>query len=94
MSGQTQKYTISSILLNLDVSKSNKKDGITLNKVSYIPIYTYTSPKFKNYKILNINKAISEYDAGNKYVSADAYNTMKQEIKRLSEMYTGIPYTE
>ncbi len=94
MSGQTQKYTTTSILLNLDVSKSNKKDSIILNKVSYIPIYTYTSPKFKNYKILNINKAISEYDAGNKYVSADAYNTMKQEIKRLSEMYPGIPYTE
>ena len=94
MSGQTQKYTNTSILLNLNISKSNKKENISIDKISYIPIYTYTNPKFKNYKIININKAISEYDAGTKNVTADTYNTIKQEQKRLSEMYADISYTE
>lgn len=86
MSGQTQKNTRTSILLNLEISKSNKNEFINIDNISYIPIYTHSN-NFKNYKILDINKAISEYQNGNKYISADTYNTLTSEIQRLNEMY-------
>lgn len=86
MSGQTQKNTRTSILLNLEISKSNKNEFINIDNISYIPIYTHSN-NFKNYKILDINKAISEYQNGNKYISADTYSTLTSEIQRLNEMY-------
>ena len=86
MSGQTQKNTRTSILLNLEISKSNKNEFINIDNISCIPIYTHSN-NFKNYKILDINKAISEYQNGNKYISADTYSTLTSEIQRLNEMY-------
>ena len=94
MSGQTQKNTQTSILLNLEISKSNKKEFIDIDNISYIPIFTYSNPKFKNYKLLDINKAIDAYKSGNKYVTADAYNTFNSEILRLNEMYKNMNLEE
>ena len=86
MSGQTQKNTKTSILLNLEISKSNKNEFINIDNISYTPIYT-SSNSFKNYKILDINKAINEYKNGNKYISTETYNILNSEIQRLNEMY-------
>ena len=89
MSGQTQKNTKTSVLLNLEISKSNKNEFINIENISYTPIYT-SSNSFKNYKILDINKAITEYKNGNKYISAETYNILNSEIQRLNEMYKNI----
>lgn len=94
MSGQTQTNTQTSALLNIEISKSNKNEYIDIKNVSYIPIFTYSNPKFKNYKILDINKTIAEYESGNKKVTPETYTLLKKEVTRLSTMYPPIHTSE
>ena len=58
MSGQTKENTRSSVILNIDITKSEETGKTKLNKVEYIPIYMYKSPtaRVHKYKILDIEK--------------------------------------
>ena len=89
MSGQTQKNTHTSIILNLDITKNGKNSEIFVDNVSYIPIYTYKGTGNKKYKVLNIEKAVEKYESGeDKSIGESNYNLFKEEINRINEMMT------
>lgn len=85
MSGQVKENTKNSIILDLNITK-HKEGNISIDKVDYTPIYCFSnSSKPKNYKILDIRKSISEYEAGNKNITNSTYNTLKTELTKIEK---------
>lgn len=88
MSGQVKENTKNSIILNLDITKNGETGKITIDKVNYIPIYMYKSATgtVRRYKILDIEKSISDYESGkNQSIGQSAYNTIKKELVKIKD---------
>lgn len=83
VSGQVKDKTKTSIILNLSIVK--KADGsILIDNINYIPIYCYTSGGAKNFKLINIQKELDNYNNGNsKYINSSTYNFFKNELERV-----------
>lgn len=85
MSGQTKANTRNSIILMLDIIKSGKTNRISFENVNYIPIYTYTYPNFKNYKVLDMRKAIQNYEEGtNSLITRSTYDLLNKELEHVN----------
>lgn len=85
MSGQDKKNTRNSIILNMDIIKESESGKLRFEKVNYIPIYTYTSPKYKNYKVLDLQKAISSYENGNPHnYTKTEYDLFRSELESVN----------
>lgn len=86
ISGQVKENTKNSIILDLSLTK-HTEGYISIDKVEYTPIYCFSnSSKPKNYKVLDIRKSISEYEAGNKNISNSTYNTLKKELIKIDNL--------
>ena len=86
MSGQTKENTRSSVILNIDITKSGETGKTKLNKVEYIPIYMYKSPtaRVHKYKILDIEKTLSNFESGiDKTIGQTTYTNLKNELNRI-----------
>ena len=89
MSGQTKQNTKTSIILNLEITKNGATNEITIDKVQYTPIYPYTKPEFKNYKILDIKQTILDYENNiDKTISDSTYLFLKSELQRVNSIYS------
>ena len=82
MSGQVKENTRTSIILNLKITKNGKTNDITIDDISYIPIYTYTYPNYQNYKILDIEKTLFNYNSGNTNISNTTYELLNNELEK------------
>ena len=78
---QNAENTRNSVILNLTITKHT--DGkITIDKADYVPIYMYknTSLKTKKMKLIDINKAITNYESGTDIsIGEKLYSTLKSE---------------
>lgn len=86
MSGQTKENTRSSVILNIDITKSGETGKTKLNKVEYIPIYMYKSPtaRVHKYKILDIEKTLSNFESGiDKTIGQTTYTNLKNELNKI-----------
>lgn len=85
MSGQTKANTKNSVILNIDITKNGETEKITLDKVEYVPIYMYKSSTgtTQRYKVIDIEKAISNYESGNAAIGQAIYNTLKKELVKI-----------
>lgn len=86
MSGQTKTNTRNSIILNIDITKSGETGRITIDTVEYIPIYMYraASGTARRYKVLDIEKSISNYESGtNKSIGQATYSNLKSELDNI-----------
>ena len=82
MSGQTKANTRNSIILTLDIIKDGTTGKLKFENINYIPIYTYTNPNFRNYKVLDIRKAIDNYENGEDgRVSKQYYDLLVKELE-------------
>lgn len=84
ISGQVKKNTKQSVILNLELTKhydGNKK--ISIDSVSYTPIYMYDKNGTPRYKLLDIEKEIQNYENGESELSASMYNTLKSELEHV-----------
>lgn len=85
MSGQVKDNTRSSIILSLEITKNGKNGNITIDNVNYIPIYMYRSSSGKKrYKILDINKVLSEYESGENVITQKQYEMLKAECNEIN----------
>ena len=85
MSGQTKANTRNSIILKLDIIKDGSTGNLRFENINYIPIYTYTYPNFKNYKVLDIRKAIQNYEDGtNSLISRNTYDLLNKELEHVN----------
>lgn len=82
MSGQDKTNTRNSIILNMNIVKEGNTGKLRFESVEYIPIYTYTSPKYRNYKVLDLQNAVLEYENGNpkNYIKVQ-YEFFKNELE-------------
>ena len=86
MSGQTIKNTRNSIILNMSFTKNAETNKITIDKVSYVPIYMYksTSGGVQRYRVLDIEKTIKNYESGiDTSIGASTYSTLKTELSKI-----------
>ena len=88
MSNQNKQYTQDSAIVNLTVTKHGNTNKISIDKATYTPIYMYkdSSKSKKKFKILDINKNIEAYEAGNKTITKTTYNALKTELKNIKKI--------
>ena len=87
MSGQVAENTMNTIILQLKVTK-HSDNKITIDSINYVPIYMCDkgSGQSDRYKILDINKAISAYESGDKSISEKLYNTLKAAKSKIDKI--------
>ena len=90
MSGQIYANTKSSVILDIQITKSDN-NKISIDSVNYTPIYLYDSGKNAKsrtrYTLMDINKSILEYENGdNINISKSLYNTLKDELKTITKV--------
>ena len=91
VSGQVKENTRDSIILNLKITKKGTGE-VSVDSAKYTPIYTYKSnSELKKYKILNIKKALDSFDLGNKYITENDYNVLKNEYNKIKSI-VGLEY--
>ena len=84
MSGQVKENTKNSIVLNLQITKNGETGKISIDSVNYTPIYMYRrAGGTQRYKILDLAKTISEYEAGQAIVTNSEYQTLVNEYNKI-----------
>jgi len=89
MSGQTKANTRNSIILNMNFTKNGETGKISIDKVSYVPIYMYraSSGNTQRYKVLDIEKTLSNYDNGtDTSIGKSVYSTLKSELTKIKNI--------
>lgn len=85
---QNAENTRNSIILNLKITKHT--DGkISIDKVNYIPIYMYknNSSKVRRMKLLDIEKTITDYEAGiDTSIGQSTYDNLKVQLERIKSI--------
>ena len=78
------------MLLNIIITKKGTGE-ITIENVKYTPIYTYQNinKEKQKYKILDIQKAIYNYENNNQYISANDYILLKNEYDKIISIVGG-----
>lgn len=86
MSGQTKANTRNSVILNMSFTKNGETEKTTINSVSYVPIYMYkrSSGGTQRYKVIDIEKAIQNYENGtDTSISKSVYSTLQTELNKI-----------
>ena len=88
VSNQTDINTQDTIILNLQITKSGETGKISIDDISYIPVYCYNkgSGTKDRYKLIDLKTTISQYENGNSSISASLYNTFKSALKRIDKI--------
>lgn len=85
---QKDEITRDSAILNLNITK-NVDGKISINKVDYVPIYMYknSNAKTHKFKILDIEKSIVKYEAGDtSSISPAVYNNLKTQLEKIKSI--------
>lgn len=85
---QRDEITRDSAILNLNITK-NVDGKISINKVDYVPIYMYknSNAKTHKFKILDIEKSIVKYEAGDtSSISPAVYNNLKTQLEKIKSI--------
>lgn len=87
MSGQVVENTRNSIILQLQITK-HADNTISIDSYDYVPIYMLDNGagSTDRYKILDINKCISDFEAGDSTISENLYNTLKSSKDKIEKI--------
>ena len=96
MSGQIYANTKSSVILDIQLTKS-VDNKMSIDSINYTPIYLYdngqNSKPRTRYTLIDINKSISEYENADSNISKNLYNTLKTEQQNIKNVI-GKPITK
>lgn len=83
-SNQTQENTQNTAIFNIEVKKDGKTGEVTVEKVTYAPIYVNRKePGAKDrYELLDLNEIIRSYEAGEETWSESMYQLALKERER------------
>ena len=83
-SNQTKENTRNTAIFNIEVKKDGKTGEVTIEKVTYAPIYVnIKEPGVKNrYELLDLNEIIRSYEAGEEIWSESMYELAIKERER------------
>ena len=85
MSAQNKTNTKNSIILNINITKHGGNGKITIDDISYIPIYMYSN-SLSHYKVLDINKTLEQYNNGESPLPTNPTSTLKSELKSITDL--------
>lgn len=90
VSGQVIEDTKNSIILQLQITK-HADNKITIDSYNYIPTYLYDKGEGQKsrYKVLDLNKTITDYDNGNAVVSEKIYNALVSSKAKFDKVLAG-----
>lgn len=83
MSGQNANYTRQSVILDIQLTKKEKDNTISIDSVKYTPIYMYNiyaGKSMNRFKIMDIEEEIKKYDEGDTTIGTQLYNTLVSEL--------------
>ncbi len=85
ISGQVKTYTKQSVILNIGLTKHVNGDekSISIDDVSYVPVYMYDSKGTPRYKLLDIRKNMKAYQDGENSISNSLYKTLQTEAEHV-----------
>lgn len=86
MAAQNKENTRNSIILNLSITKHVDTNKITIDDISYVPIYMYSYPTYNNYKILDINNTLSQYNNGETPLPNNPSLILKNELQSITQL--------
>lgn len=84
MSGQKADNSRQSVILDIKLTKAGKDGKISVDSVTYTPIYMYnyyTSKSAHRFKVMDIEAEIAKYESGDTQIGATMYNTLKKELQ-------------
>ncbi len=83
-------YTNLTAIVNIDITKNITQDEVTITNIEYAPMYL-AHPNESNtghYCLLDINKAIAEYEAGDyTYVNSSLYTRLQEGLEDLHRIF-------
>lgn len=88
ISAQKAENTRNTIILDLQITK-NKEGKISIDKVEYTPLYVYDKGvgKPQRYKILDVRKAIANYENGfDTSIGNSTYKTLQAELAKIESI--------
>lgn len=83
ISGQTKETTKTSAILNLNITKNGSTGKMSIDEVTYIPIYMYksSSGQTQRYKLLVTETAINNYESGqDTSIGSTTYQNLKNAL--------------
>ena len=89
ISGQNKLPRQSSAILDLGITKNGETGKISIDEVTYTPIYMYRGPagKLQRYKVLDIESNIQKFDDGtDTSLGKTTYNTMQQVLSDIRKI--------
>ena len=85
---QRDEITRDSAILNLTITK-NSNGKLSIDSVDYVPIYMYKNSNVTThkFKILDIKKSLSDYEAGNTtVVNSSLYSNLKTQLEKITSI--------
>lgn len=89
MSGQNADHSRQSVILDIKLTKAGRDGKISIDYVTYTPIYMYNFYVGKSahvFKVMDIEDEIARYEAGDTSIGAGTYNTLKKELQQVYEI--------
>lgn len=89
MSGQNADHSRQSVILDIGLTKSGKDGKISIDYVTYTPIYMYNFYVGKSahvFKVMDIEDEIAQYDSGERTITSNTYSTLKKELEQVYEI--------
>ena len=86
MSGQTYPNTRNSIILNMSFTKNGETEKMSIDDISYVPIYMYKASRsgLQRYKVIDIEKTIQNYENGtDTSIGQSVYSTLQTELNKI-----------
>lgn len=89
MSGQKHENSRQSVILDIQLTKNGETNKISVDSVTYTPIYMYNfyqSSVLQRFKIMDIEAEIEKYESGDTSIGASMYQTLKSELVNVYEV--------
>ncbi len=89
MSGQKHENSRQSVILDIQLTKNGETNKISVDSVTYTPIYMYNFYQrgvLQRFKIMDIEAEIEKYELGDTSIGASMYQTLKNELVNVYEV--------
>lgn len=89
MSGQKHENSRQSVILDIQLTKNGETNKISVDSVTYTPIYMYNFYQrgvLQRFKIMDIEAEIEKYESGDTSIGASMYQTLKNELVNVYEV--------
>lgn len=74
-------YAQDSLILNLKLVRDNATGKVTVGDYDYVPVYI--GGQAESFRLYDINQAIADYNAGNRYITDELYSKLRDSLNEI-----------